>query len=215
MDKVLFFITPGPLTERFYFSIRVLVSWLTSYSFIGLGLAFWLASVPTSTKTNSSFNSPTFPFAFALAMCFYAFIALGIDAYLGRKPAHYGWYWWLYPIIACFWVPIFIILLIFGVAGKSSSSSNHTGSPNKKPPIDPKQSSGDFLKRHSNDLDKYQEQVEGRINQGQYNNDEIERHNMRKRIMAKLRADLKASIGSILTEREIAELVTMIIEMST
>jgi hypothetical protein len=89
------------------------------------------------------------------------------------------------------------------------------GSSNGKRTVNPNQSSEDFLKRYLDDLEEYQRQEEERIEEEQSDSDEMEKYLMRQRIIAKLQDNPKASLGDILTEREIAELVTMIIEIST
>lgn len=119
--NILQFVTPGPLTEKFGFSTRVFMSWVTLG--LVLGVIFGIAGISTGTATTTTPLALFLQslFTYPIILCLFGLIGIGIDSMRGRKSEYNGWYWWLFPIatyiVIGFWFTIAILGFCLGLAG--------------------------------------------------------------------------------------------------
>ncbi|MGB5961606.1 MAG: hypothetical protein WBG73_13150 [Coleofasciculaceae cyanobacterium] len=120
LEKILAFITPGPLNEIFGFRLRVFTSWIT----LGLALGLVSSIIGLSSGAATTGNAATlimFNLQRALfGFCFLGLVGLGIDAVGERRSEYPGWYWLLFPIVTYIFLGITLFVTIFALAFRIS-----------------------------------------------------------------------------------------------
>lgn len=111
LEKILNFITPGPLNERFGFGARVFSSW------ISLGLGLGLVNILISGLGGTlSWETVVGGFIGGLVLsCGYGLIGVGIDFIRGRRVEYPGWYWWVFPIATFLSILLSLTFGLFGI----------------------------------------------------------------------------------------------------
>lgn len=193
LEQFLKFITPGPLTEEFGFRLRVFTSW------ISLGLI--LGPIIGIIALNSGAAAPDGAVVLVLQylirtpiiFCIFGLIGLCLDSYQGEAE-HYGWYWWLFPIIIYiatgFWLAILLLGSIFGFAGMNLPSRSRR----RQPQFNPEQFRRELQKMKVADiLKEFGKQFEENENKNQLAPEE-------KKIVKKLRGLDRAALRSQLQE---------------
>ena len=220
MDNILPFITPGPMKERFKFSTRVFISWISLGLFLGLMFGIGWSIAGMSQATTAFFS---YLIALPILTCSFGLIGLGIDSMRGYSSNYQGWYWWLFPIITYFfvgfWVSFGIIFAVFSfvlaLTGNSSTQSKRATSKPNKEQIKRKRSKkileefGDKLKQQ---LQQEAEKIEQEQLKEQEKKDRLEALSIRERILLKIEEKPEASPEDILTDEEIDEFIAMLIE---
>jgi hypothetical protein len=137
LEQIIEFITPGPLSEKFAFRTRVLTSW------ISLGLLLGL--IMSVVALNSNVAAPNGPLVLVLqcTVCFTimyflsGLMGVGLNVMREDDPEYFGWYWWLLPtvgfLVACFWLTMFVLGLIFSLFGISSLTPSISRQPQFNP----------------------------------------------------------------------------------
>ncbi|MCT7954540.1 hypothetical protein [Laspinema palackyanum] len=209
MEKILTWITPGPLTEGCKFSARVVTSWITQGFALGF-IAAILNGLNIATVTTGS-TDPGKDFLLILlispiAMCLWGLIGVAISS-IRREELYYpGWYWYLFPWVSMFTVSwltfgLFIAIgdLLLGTGIKLPDLPKPSGRPSKD----------SLRQKESNQLlDEYEDQIE-QVIQNTKNKEDLD---IRKRILMKLRQNPDALLEDILTEDEIEEFLEMLCE---
>ncbi|GAB4287764.1 MAG: hypothetical protein Fur0025_21550 [Oscillatoriaceae cyanobacterium] len=114
LEKILNFITPGPLDERFGFGARVFSSWISLG--LGLGLVGLLIGIASGLGATLSLEDVVGSFLFGpILCCGYGLIGVVIDSIRGRRAEYPGWYWWLFPIITFLFILLWATLCFFGI----------------------------------------------------------------------------------------------------
>lgn len=228
MEKILTFITPGPMTETFGFSTRVFTSWVSLGLVWGLILGIINLSQVTSDPATVFFTALL---AGPIAMCLFGLIGVGINSLRGVNTEHPGWYWYLFPIvnylIIIFWLAFAIIAFILAFAGVTlpQPSSNYSSSRRR---VNPKQAkeqirreikqkqSKEFLNEYENILRQHQQAEMERLKQERLEEQErknlVESLSIRDRILLKIQGNPGVLLEDILTEDEMEELALMILE---
>ncbi|XWK88977.1 MAG: hypothetical protein U7127_02605 [Phormidium sp.] len=91
-DKILTFVTPGPMTETFSFRARVFYSW------ISLGVILTLIMAIRSLMLGYPIDIESL-IALPIVFCLFGLFGLGLDSIRGRSSEYPGWYWLLFPIL--------------------------------------------------------------------------------------------------------------------
>lgn len=119
-EKILTFVTPGPLTERFGFTARVFYSWISLGLIIALiGFIFIPSSRSIAELIPVLIGMPIF-------LCALGLIGLAVNYFIGNDSEYPGWYWWLFPIVTYVWLIFIIIVGIFAsLLGISLPKSSH------------------------------------------------------------------------------------------
>jgi hypothetical protein len=113
LEKILNFITPGPLDERFGFGARVFSSWISLGWGLGLvGLLINIASDSGSTRTLDTLVAVFI--GGPLVCCVLGLIGVGIDSIRGRRSEYPGWYWWVFPIATYLFIGLWLTLMWIG-----------------------------------------------------------------------------------------------------
>lgn len=136
-EKIITFITPGSLSERFGFRARVFTSWI-SLGFV-LGLIFGIASLSSGVPTP---NGPialilAYIISFPIPICIFGLMGLGLNSMRGGEVEHPGWYWWLFPIvnyiIISFWLAMLLLGFFLALAGINLPSKPTNNQPRINP----------------------------------------------------------------------------------
>ncbi len=220
MDKILPFITPGPMKERFKFSTRVFISWISLGLFLGLMFGIGWSIAGMSQATTAFFS---YLIVLPILTCSFGLIGLGIDSMRGYSSNYQGWYWWLFPIITYFFVGFWLTFgLIFAVfsfvltlTGNSSTQSKRASSKPNKEQLKRKKSKkileefGDKLKEQ---LQQEAKKIEQEPLKEQEKKDRLEALSIRERILLKIEENPEVPFEDILTDEEIDEFMAMLIE---
>ncbi|MCL1469108.1 hypothetical protein [Argonema antarcticum] len=91
-EKILTFVTPGPMTETFSFRPRVFYSW------ISLGVILTLIMAIRSLMLGYPIDIESL-IAIPIVFCLFGLFGLGLDSVRGRSSEYPGWYWLFYPIV--------------------------------------------------------------------------------------------------------------------
>lgn len=117
LEKILNFIIPGPLDERFGFGARVFCSWISLGLGLGLGLGFvnvlGLGSALSWENVVESLIGGCIGGIFL--SCGYGLIGVVIDSIRGRRVEYPGWYWWIFPIATFLSILLWMTFGLFGV----------------------------------------------------------------------------------------------------
>lgn len=128
LEKIIEFITPGPLSEKFEFRMRVLTSWIS----LGLALGIIMSIAMSLDASNSNIKAPNGQLVLILQLissvtimyCLSGFMGMGVSIMRGDKAEYSGWYWWLLPtvgfLVTGFYLAMFILGFIFTLFGISS-----------------------------------------------------------------------------------------------
>lgn len=113
-DKIIIFVTPGPMNERFSFEARVFYSW------ISLGLILTLIGTITALILGQTIEVGAL-IAFPIVVCLLGLFGLGLDSIRGRNAEHPGWYWLLFPILTYlaigFWLAFAMLGFVLAIGG--------------------------------------------------------------------------------------------------
>ncbi|WP_071189754.1 US12 family protein [Trichormus sp. NMC-1] len=223
LEKILTFVTPGPITENFRFNVRVLYSW------ISLGLVIDVIVAIIALSSGSSFDVQVL-IAVPIVVCIFGLVGLGLDSLRGRNDKHPGWYWWLFPIITYLVMGFWLCFAIFGMSLAmvgirlpkfQQSHKPRYKKPNQKIPNKikeeiEKKTSEELLKEYEKKLIHQQEEQLKRLEREQIKEEEKkeirEFLSIREQILLKLRENPGARPKDILTEEEMEELATMLFE---
>jgi len=215
MDNILPFITPGPMKERFKFSTRVFISWISLGLFLGLMFGIGWSIAGMSQAITAFF---VYLIALPILTCSFGLIGLGIDSMQKRSSYYKGWYWWLFPITSYvfvgFWLTFGLLFLAFSFMLTIMGINLPQSKRGKE--IKQKQSQ-DFLDEYGDKLKQMQQQEMERLRkeqlEGQKKKELLESLSIRERILLKIEENPMASLEDILTEEEMDELIEMILEM--
>jgi hypothetical protein len=212
LEKILNFITPGPLDERFGFGARVFCSWISLG--LGLGLVNLLIYIALGLGTTLSLETVAAGFiGGSLLSCVYGLIGVGIDSIRGRRVEYPGWYWWVFPIATFLFVCLWLTFGLFGVFLALAGIKLP-----KLPDFDPKPSNIDpdeFRRELENmkvedllkDFGKKLEQID---NQSQLNPEE-------KKVVKKIKqfdsSKYKHRLRELLTDDELEELILLLLKL--
>lgn len=128
LEKIIEFITPGPLSEKFEFRMRVLTSWIS----LGLALGIIMSIAMSLDASNSNIKAPNGQLVLILQVissvtimyCLSGFMGMGVSMMRGEDAEYSGWYWWLLPtvgfLVTGFYLAMFILGFIFTLFGASS-----------------------------------------------------------------------------------------------
>ncbi|HBE20789.1 MAG TPA: hypothetical protein DEG17_00960 [Cyanobacteria bacterium UBA11149] len=221
LEKILYFITPGPMTETFRFRARVFYSWISLGIILGL-IIFIAAGIEGNTKDVRIEEYLYYLFVITSALCLVALIGLGIDYVRKGNPEYQGWYWLLFPIItylrlvfyfliAIPWLMYFVGIFFLGIdIGKPkiktfNKKTNPTKAKKKIRQEIGQQQSKDFL-------DKYGKKLIQQQPRKQLSEQDIKSLPIRERIMVLLENNPQSSPEDILKEEEMEELAIMLFE---
>jgi hypothetical protein len=113
LEKILNFITPGPLDERFGFGARVFSSWISLG--LGLGLVGLLINIASDSESTRTLDTLVAVFIGGpLVCCVLGLIGVGIDSIRGRRSEYPGWYWWVFPIATYLFIGLWLTLAWIG-----------------------------------------------------------------------------------------------------
>jgi hypothetical protein len=224
-DKIIYFVTPGPMTESFSFRARVFYSW------ISLGVILTLIGTIIALIAGYPINVGTL-IAMPIVVCLFGLFGLGIDSLQGRNSEYPGWYWFFFPILSYlvigFWFSLALIGFGLALAGvRLPKLKNYHQYRHKK--INPKEAEEKIrreVKRQQSKkfLDEYEKRL---VQQQQEELDSLQREQLaeqekrerleslsiRDRILLKLRENPGALLQDILTEEEMEELAIMLLEL--
>lgn len=194
LEKILNFITPGPLNERFGFGARVFSSW------ISLGLGLGLVNILISGLGGTlSWEIVVGGFIGGLVLsCGYGLIGVGIDFIRGRRVEYPGWYWWVFPIATFLSILLSLTFGLFGIflafAGIKLPKLPDFGDMPQPSNIDPDKFRQELGKMKVEDLLKdFGKKLEQLDNQSQLNPEE-------KKVVKKIRGLDRAKLRSRLQE---------------
>lgn len=210
LEKILNFITPGPLDERFGFGARVFSSWISLG--LGLGLVGLLIGIASGLGATLSLEDVVGSFLFGpILCCGYGLIGVVIDSIRGRRAEYPGWYWWLFPIITFLFILLWATLCFFGIflagAGIKLPKFPEFSQPPTPPPVDPKElgeMNVDYLlKNFGKQLDQLDK--ESKLNPEQ------------KKVVKKIKqfdpSKYKQRLRDILTDDELEQLILLILKL--
>ena len=223
-EKILTFVTPGPMTETFSFRARVFYSW------ISLGVILTLIGTIIALISGTPIDVGTL-IAMPIVICLFGLFGLGLDSIRGRNSEHPGWYWLLYPILTYlvigFWLAFAIVGFSLALVGVTLPEIKKSHSAHKK--INPKQVKEKIRREvKQKQSKKFLDEYEKRLTQQKHEElDRIEREHLaeeekkerlkslsiRDRILLKLRENPGALLEDILTEEEMEELASMLMEL--
>jgi hypothetical protein len=158
-DKIISFVTPGPMTEIFGFRARVFYSW------ISLGVLLTLIGTIIALIAGYPINVGAL-IAMPIVVCLFGLFGLGIDSLQGRNSEYPGWYWLLFPILSYlvigFWFSLALIGFGLALAGVRLPQLPKIVRQPKFSKIDPQKfrqqtenlKLGDFLKDFKNELEQ-------------------------------------------------------------
>ena len=113
-EKIISFVTPGPMTESFGFRARVFYSW------ISLGVILTLIGTIIALISGYPINVGAL-IAIPIVVCLFGLFGLGLDSIRRRNSEYPGWYWLLFPILTYlvigFWLIFAIVTFTLGLAG--------------------------------------------------------------------------------------------------
>ncbi|MFE1744150.1 hypothetical protein [Coleofasciculus sp. H7-2] len=224
-DKILTFVTPGPMTERFSFGARVFYSW------ISLGLILALVGTIIALSLGQTIEVGAL-IAMPIVVCLSGLFGLGLDSIRGRNTEYPGWYWLLFPILTYlvigFGFAFLVVGFVLGIGGvrlpeiKNSHQYRHRKI-NPKEAKDKirrevkRQQSKKFLDEYEKRLIQQQREELNSIQREQLAEQEkrerLESLSIRDRILLKLRENPGTLLENILTEEEMEELAIMLLEL--
>jgi uncharacterized membrane protein YhaH (DUF805 family) len=208
---ILQFVTPGPLTERFGFSARVFMSWISLGLVLGVifGITGISAGIATATTPLALFVQSllTFP----LIICLFGLIGLGIDSMRGRNSEYDGWYWWLFPIVTYivigFWFAIAILGFCLALAGINLPSRPQQRQPKFNPEQFRREVESMKVEEILKEFDKQFEQVERK------NQLDQEEKKVVKKIRGLDRSALRSQLQDALTDDELEILFILLLKI--
>lgn len=208
LEQIMGFITPGSLTERFGFRLRVFTSWITLG--LALGLILSIAGLSSGAATGGTGTLlMNYLLQVPFIVCFLGMVGLGIDAISGRRSEYPGWYWWMFPIATYifigFWFACLIIGFFLAFAGINlpTPQINYGRRPTENERK--KKIRKEIQKKQAKEfLEEYEQLLEQSPSIQQ---------SIRKRILLKLRnAPPGARLEDVLNEEELQEVFMMLIE---
>lgn len=210
LEKILNFITPGPLDERFGFGARVFSSWISLG--LGLGLVGLLIGIASGLGATLSLEDVVGSFLFGpILCCGYGLIGVAIDSIRGRRAEYPGWYWWLFPITTFLFILLWATLCFFGIflagVGIKLPKFPDFSQPPTPPTVDPKElgeMNVDYLiKNFGKQLDQLDK--ESKLNPEQ------------KKVVKKIKqfdpSKYKQRLRDILTDDELEQLILLILKL--
>jgi hypothetical protein len=232
-EKIITFITPGSLSERFGFRARVFTSWISLGLALGLILGIITLSSGVATPNGQIALILQYIIGFPITICLFGLIGLGLNSMRGGDAEHPGWYWYLFPIVTYivigFWLTFAIIGFGLALAGVNLPQPRYTRQPTGRR-VNPKeaqekirrevkrQQSKKFLDEYEDMLMKLQQEEMERLQrerlEEQEKKERLEYLSIRERILLKIRENSGALLEDILTEDEMEELALMILEAS-
>lgn len=193
LEQLLKFITPGPLTEEFEFRPRVFTSWISLGLILGPIIGVIALNSGAAAPDGSLVLVLQYVMGTPIVVCIFGLIGLGLDSFQGEAE-HYGWYWWLFPIITYivvgFWLAIVLTAFALSFFGIRIPSRPRR----RQPQLNPEQFRRELQRMKVADiLKEFGKQFEENENKNQLAPEE-------KKIVKKLRGLDRAALRSQLQE---------------
>lgn len=207
-DKIISFVTPGPMTETFSFRARVFYSW------ISLGVILTLIGTIIALILGGPIDIGTI-ITMPIVVCLFGLFGLGIDSLQGRNSEYPGWYWLLFPILSYLVIGFFLAFALVGfilaIVGISLPQPPRIFHQPKSSKIDPQKFRQELKNMKGEELLKeFDKQLKEIENSNKINPEEKK---VIKKLKALDRSALRSQLSNALNDDEIEILFMLILKL--